>query len=131
LGEGENIICGLAQRLDHYPDLPGLCFRRRDGSVQVNPSAGNPKDLDSLPFPRRTKYHRYFDKPIASLLTSRGCWRDCAFCSINAWYQKGGGRKFRIRSVENVIEEMKRLYWKDGVRIFNMQDDNFFLPDPE
>jgi radical SAM superfamily enzyme YgiQ (UPF0313 family) len=128
LGEGEDIIRGLADHLKDYSQLPGLCFRRADGSVQVNPSTGNPEYLDSLPFPRRTKYHRYFGKPIASLLTSRGCWRDCAFCSINAWYKKGGGRKFRVRSVENVIAEMKQLYFQDGVRIFNMQDDNFFLP---
>lgn len=117
--------------LDDYSRVPGLCFRRSDGTVQMNPSAGNPENLDDLQFPRRTKYHKYFDKPIASLLTSRGCWRDCAFCSINAWYKKGGGRKFRVRSIENVVAEMKQLYFGAGVRIFNMQDDNFFLPKRE
>ncbi len=130
LGEGEDIIRGLADHLDDFSLLPGLCFRRADGSVQVNPSAGNPENLDALLFPRRTRFHRYFDNPIASVLTSRGCWRDCAFCSINAWYKKGGGRKFRVRSVENVVAEMKDLYVNSGVRIFNMQDDNFFLPKP-
>jgi radical SAM superfamily enzyme YgiQ (UPF0313 family) len=131
LGEGEEIIVALANHIDDYSQVPGLCFRVPDGSVRTNPSRGNPDDLDALAFPRRTHYHRYFDKPIASLLTSRGCWRDCAFCSINAWYKKGGGRKFRIRSVENVVAEMKQLYREDGVRIFNMQDDNFFLPEPK
>jgi len=131
LGEGEEIIVSLADHLSNYSQVQGLCFRLRDGSAQTNPSKGNPANLDLLAFPKRTRYHRYFDKPIASLLTSRGCWRDCAFCSINAWYKKGGGRKFRIRSVESVVAEMKQLYHQDGVRIFNMQDDNFFLPRPE
>ena len=131
LGEGEEIIVALADHLSDYSQVEGLCFRRPDGSVQTNPSKGNPDDLDQLAFPKRTRYHRYFDKPITSLLTSRGCWRDCAFCSINAWYKKGGGRKFRIRSVENVVAEMSQLYHQDGVRIFNMQDDNFFVPKPE
>jgi radical SAM superfamily enzyme YgiQ (UPF0313 family) len=130
LGEGEELICNLAEHLDDIFDIPGLCFRRPDGSVGINPSKGNPDDLNSLPFPKRTTFHRYFDKPIASILTSRGCWRDCAFCSINAWYKQGGGKKFRIRSVESIVAEMKELYFRHGVRIFNFQDDNFFLPDP-
>ena len=94
-------------------------------------SKGNPEDLDALAFPKRTTFHDYFDKRIASILSSRGCWRNCAFCSINAWYERGGGRKFRIRSVENIVAEMKELYFQHGVRIFNFQDDNFFLPHTE
>ena len=45
--------------------------------------------------------------------------------------QRGGGKKFRIRSVESIVAEVKELYFKYGVRIFNFQDDNFFLPNPE
>jgi radical SAM superfamily enzyme YgiQ (UPF0313 family) len=128
LGEGEFIICDLADRLGDYRSVSGLCFRSPDGIIQTNRSKGNPENLDALPYPRRTTFHDYFGKPIASMLTSRGCWRNCAFCSINAWYKQGGGKKFRIRSIENIVREMKQLYFDYGVRIFNMQDDNFFLP---
>jgi anaerobic magnesium-protoporphyrin IX monomethyl ester cyclase len=130
LGEGEEVICNLAEHLTDLDNVSGLCYRRADGTVNLNPSKGNPDNLDALPFPKRTTFHTYFDKPIASILTSRGCWRECAFCSINAWYQRGGGRKFRIRSIENIVAEMKGLYFQHGVRIFNFQDDNFFLPNP-
>lgn len=130
LGEGEEIICALAEHLEDPGSVPGLCYRKADGSIGVNPSKGNPENLDALPFPKRTTFHSYYGKPIASVLTSRGCWRDCAFCSINAWYKRGGGKKFRVRSVDNIVAEMKELYFQHGVRIFNMQDDNFFLPDP-
>jgi anaerobic magnesium-protoporphyrin IX monomethyl ester cyclase len=129
LGEGEELICALAGGLDNLAEIRGLCYRRADGPIVTNPSRGNPDDLDALPFPKRTTFHAYFDKPIASVLTSRGCWRECAFCSINAWYQRGGGRKFRVRSIENIVSEIKELYFTHGVRIFNFQDDNFFLPD--
>jgi len=129
LGEGEELICALADHLEEISRIPGLCYRKLDGSLTTNPSTGNPENLDALPFPRRTTFHDYFGQPIASILSSRGCWRDCAFCSINAWYQQGGGRKFRIRSVENIVAEMKELYFRHGIRIFNFQDDNFFLPD--
>ncbi len=131
LGEGEELMCRLADSLDHLDQVSGICYRTNDGKVVTNPSTGNPDRLDDLPFPKRTTFHSYFDKPIASILTSRGCWRDCAFCSINAWYKQGGGKKFRIRSVENILEEMKLLYFEHGVRIFNFQDDNFFLPNPQ
>lgn len=131
LGEGEELICALAANLGNLSKVSGLCYRQPDGSIALNPSTGNPDKLDALPFPKRTTFHAYFDKPIASVLTSRGCWRECAFCSINAWYRRGGGKKFRIRSVENIVAELKTLYFQHGVRIFNFQDDNFFLPNPE
>jgi len=131
LGEGEELICTLAERLGDLPGITGLCYRAPDGRIVLNPSLGNPDDLDALPFPKRTTFHDYYDKPIASILSSRGCWRDCAFCSINAWYKRGGGRKFRIRSVGNIVAEMKDLYFRHGIRIFNFQDDNFFLPNPQ
>lgn len=130
LGEGEELICALADHLDEISQIPGLCYRQSDGSVVIKPSTGNPDNLDALPFPKRTTFHEYFNKPIASILSSRGCWRNCAFCSINAWYKRGGGKKFRVRSVKNVIAEMKELYSRYRVRIFNFQDDNFFLPNP-
>jgi radical SAM superfamily enzyme YgiQ (UPF0313 family) len=130
LGEGEELMCRLAENLDHPERVPGLCYRDDSGRVRTNPAIGNPDKLDQLPWPKRTTFHSYFDKPIASVLTSRGCWRECAFCSINAWYERGGGKKFRIRSVESIVAEVSDLYHRHGIRIFNFQDDNFFLPNP-
>jgi anaerobic magnesium-protoporphyrin IX monomethyl ester cyclase len=130
LGEGEDILCTLADYLNDLSQVDGLCYRQNDELVLTNPSAGNPENLNALPFPKRTTFHEYFGKSIASILSSRGCWRNCAFCSINAWYKQGGGKKFRTRSVENLLDEMKELYFRHGIRIFNFQDDNFFLPDP-
>jgi len=130
LGEGEELMCRLAENLDHLERVPGLCYRDGSGRARTNPAIGNPDKLDQLPWPKRTTFHSYFDKPIASVLTSRGCWRECAFCSINAWYERGGGKKFRIRSVESIVAEVSDLYHRHGIRIFNFQDDNFFLPNP-
>jgi anaerobic magnesium-protoporphyrin IX monomethyl ester cyclase len=130
LGEGEYIICTLADNLDKLSRVHGLCYRQNNESVEINTSIGNPDNIDALPFPKRISFHEYFGKPIASILSSRGCWRNCAFCSISAWYKSGGGKKFRFRSIENIVAEMKELYFRYGIRIFNFQDDNFFLPNP-
>jgi radical SAM superfamily enzyme YgiQ (UPF0313 family) len=130
LGEGEELMCRLAEHLDSLKEVPGLCYRSDKEQVVTNPATGNADRLDDLPWPKRTTFHSYFDKPIASVLTSRGCWRECAFCSINAWYERGGGHKFRYRSVDSIVAEMSELYHRYGIRIFNFQDDNFFLPNP-
>jgi radical SAM superfamily enzyme YgiQ (UPF0313 family) len=130
LGEGEELMCRLAENLQALERVPGLCYRDADGRVRTNPAIGNTDRLDELPWPKRNTFHAYFDKPIASVLTSRGCWRDCAFCSINAWYERGGGKKFRLRGVDSIVAELADLYHRHGVRIFNFQDDNFFLPNP-
>ena len=131
LGEGEELICNLAAHLDDLSGVAGFCYRTAEGSLRTNPGTGNPENLDALPFPRRTEFHEYFGQRIASILSSRGCWRECAFCSIDAWYRSGGGKKFRIRSIDNIVTEMAELYHQHHIRIFNFQDDNFFLPDPK
>ena len=130
LGEGEELMCTLAGNLASLDRVPALCYRGPDGQPTLNPANGNPDQLDDLPWPKRLTFHNYFGKTIASILTSRGCWRDCAFCSINAWYERLGGKRFRIRSVDSIVAEMVDLYVRHGIRIFNFQDDNFFVPNP-
>lgn len=128
LGEGEDLMVSLAKNLHQLAHVPALCYRNTEGKILCNKATGNMEHLDSLPFPKREHFHEYFGKKISSILSSRGCWRNCAFCSINAWYERAGGKKFRYRSVENIVAEMKQLYFEHGIRIFNFQDDNFFLP---
>ena len=107
LGEGEELVPMLAENIPSPENVAGLCYRATDGSIRTTPGNRNPEDLDLLPFPLRTTFPSYFDTPIASILSSRGCWRNCAFCSINAWYSRVGGRKFRVPGVGNIVEEMK------------------------
>lgn len=131
LGEGEPFICALADKLQELSPMRGICYRDASGRPMVVANGDDSGRLDDLPWPKRIDFHAYFDKPIASMLTSRGCWRECAFCSINAWYERVGGKKFRVRTTHDIIEEMKDLYFRHAVRIFNFQDDNFFLPNSE
>jgi anaerobic magnesium-protoporphyrin IX monomethyl ester cyclase len=130
LGEGEELMPALAENLGSLSRVRGLCYRASDGSIVRTKPRPNPDNLDILPFPKRDHIPVFFNKPLASMLSSRGCWRNCAFCSINAWFSNSGGKRFRLRSVENIVREMKDLYDHHGVRIFNFQDDNFYHPDP-
>ncbi|HYG34869.1 MAG TPA: radical SAM protein, partial [Clostridia bacterium] len=51
--------------------------------------------------------------------TSRGCPFDCSFCSVTVMF----GRRFRYRSVQSVIEELRRYDRRDHFVFFC--DDNF------
>ena len=62
------------------------------------------------------------------MLSGRGCYANCRFCSIRAWHANIGGPRFRQRRIGAVAEEMADLYHRRGVRIFNFHDDNFLLP---
>ncbi len=96
------------------------------------------KDLDSLPPPayHLVDFSKYSTKvtrrnsvdsprnfPYARLYTSRGCPYDCSFCQVG----EISGRKFRFQSVKKVLEEMKILKEKFGVKSFIISDDNFFM----
>lgn len=99
------------------------------------------KDLDTLPLPdyEQTNFDWFrckiaTDRPdyivngqkigglrYANIYTSRGCMGRCVFC--NAWSHWKGATRFR--SAKNVLEEMKYLYNKHNIRLFNFNDDCF------
>ncbi len=118
----------LAERLDDVSD-PRSCYRDGEGSAGTHRNRQSRSSLDDLPWPKRTTFDTYLGKPIASMLTSRGCWRNCAFCSINAWYERVGGKKFRVRSTASIVAEVTDCITITAYAIFNFQDDNFFLPE--
>ncbi len=118
IGEGENTFCLLAQ---HYFEgksrelsaLPGLGFRE-NGEIRLNRPANQVNDLDSLKKP----HYRSASK-MKMILTSRGCPRNCQFCSIHHVM----GKTIRERSIENVIDEMK-FWFQQGITQFDFEDDN-------
>src|SRR5258708_34070903 len=56
-------------------------------------------------FPYTTLF-RSLKHPYVSFYTGRGCRSKCTFC---LWPQTVGGHRYRTRSVENVLEEVKRI----------------------
>lgn len=86
------------------------------------------EDLDSMPYPAfgkvdMTRYNNFpkRHRPVSSMITSRGCPFGCVFCSHSM------GRKWRARSPENVVGEIKLQVNQFGVREICIYDDNFSL----
>lgn len=128
-GEGEATLVDLANRLPETSDVLSVSYRDSGGAVVHTAARAVCADLDTLAWPTRTPpFHTYLGIPIANLLSSRGCFGSCSFCSIAAWHKQTGGPRFRQRDPQQVAKEMAGLYHEHAVRIFNFHDDNFFLP---
>lgn len=130
-GEGELTLLELVQALgtpEAWGAISGLTFRR-DGQIYVNPARALIADLDSLPFPARdTPPQHHLGIGFSPIVGSRGCYRDCAFCSIHSFYGASAGPRQRFRSVPNLVDEMELLYHDHGVRFFVFNDDEWFPP---
>lgn len=128
--EGEETLRDLFYKIDRpdsWGNILGLSYRTGD-TIHVNPPRPLIKDLDSLPFPLREDVgttHRGID--IRSIAGSRGCYYNCSFCSIGAFYRRPPGPARRARSPRNLVREMLTLYEKYGTRIFILQDDDLFM----
>lgn len=128
LGEGETPLLALMQRLSQgaaWHDIPGLAWRADSGQVMATPCGPLIVNLEALPFPDRRPYEAMLrQEQRATVLSSRGCYGQCAFCSIRAFYGLGAGKLWRGRSAHNVVDEIERLVRDYGVRHIEFADDN-------
>lgn len=133
LGEGEITFAELAAALaahGDYRNLPGLAFRSGE-QVVVNPARPLIKDLDTLPFPARDlldirRYPGYHYKKSSwdtSYISGRGCPFNCTYCSNPVW--KLTKPWIRLRSPQNIADEIEHLKKTYGVREFYDQTDLF------
>lgn len=96
-----------------WEDIQGLSYRNRRGAIVHNEDREILEDMDALPWVTPTyKRHLvienyfigYLKHPYLSFYTGRGCKSRCTFC---LWPQTVGGHRYRVRSIENVVEEVK------------------------
>ncbi len=126
-GEGDETIVELCDRLEKGGDVGGVAgVWVRDGAGVKGSARGLLENLDSLPFPLRDREYlsfpgRYDNNTLGVISTGRGCPFDCAFCASSVTW----GRNTRWRSPDNVIEELRELVERRGVRYAEFVDDSF------
>ncbi|MFO0549728.1 MAG: radical SAM protein [Polyangiaceae bacterium] len=133
--EGEETLvelCNALARGDSLSGIKGLTFRAADGGFVENPARPLIANLDGLPFPMRFgEPQLHLGIPAAFLVGSRGCFGHCTFCCIHAYLKSAGGPMYRMRSAENIADEMAELRRTRGARMFVFHDDDFFVRDHE
>lgn len=130
-GEGEGTIKELHKHFSNgelsLNDIKGISYVD-DGKIVHNPQRPLIENLDELPFPSWDllpigKYHSVArNRRSLPIMTSRGCPFNCVFC-----YKGIYGRRYRTRSPENIIREIKYLKDRYGIEEMTILDDTYNL----
>jgi radical SAM superfamily enzyme YgiQ (UPF0313 family) len=99
--------------------IPGITFRS-GGSVVRNPEGPVVTDLDALPFPAFDLVPG-MEPSYFSLEIGRGCPFACTFCSTNDFFR----RRFRLKSPETILAQMKRASLEYRATSFDLVHDMF------
>jgi len=114
-----------------WQEIQGVSYRQGD-AIHHNPDRPYLEELDALPMVTEI-YHRdlkmenyqipYLRYPYVSFYTGRGCPGHCVYC---LWPQTFTGRRYRVRSVANVVAEVRRSLelFPQAAEIF-FDDDTF------
>jgi radical SAM superfamily enzyme YgiQ (UPF0313 family) len=123
-GEGERPFVEFmeyALRKRKIEDVCGLGYRK-DGILHYNPVQEN-YPVGQLPFPDLSDLssprYEMTGKPLAFMITSRGCPHRCSFCSVHSTF----GTLYRRRSIDNILKEIEQRY-REGFRVIDFEDDN-------
>ena len=144
MGEGEEALLELVRNMSSHDkidtSIKNIWFNTDSGIVR-NEVRSLEEDLDKYPFPdfelnsmyvmNETSFEPMNESHINeeySIMTSRGCPYGCSYCYNNYRRRqyKGKGKYLRLRSIENVIEELslaRRTF--SGLKKIKFMDDSF------
>ena len=135
-GDYDFLLLNLCNRLAAHSaraatGLEGGIYYRENGQVRSTGAFSLDHDLDMLPFIDRdlTQWHlyafkngNYRNRPGTYIMAGRDCWwSKCTFCSWASMYPR-----FRVRSPENVLDEIDVLIQKYHVK--EIMDDTGTFP---
>jgi anaerobic magnesium-protoporphyrin IX monomethyl ester cyclase len=126
IGDGEIKFLELCRAIADKKSLAGIpgIVAKENGEIIDNGPGSHIEDINALDFPARDlvpikKYQSIMDpgKTFTTLISSRGCPNQCAFCSEV-------GTKFRWRNAKNIADEIEECQSMD-INVFFFFDDTF------
>ena len=134
MGEGEETFEEFLEMLESGGDpaaVSGLAYKNEQGEVCRNVDRAPIWEVDEIPLPsyelldleryataESARYTPKYRRAI-QIFTSRGCPWHCTYCHDLF------GKKFRARTPEHVLSEMKLLYEQYQIQEFMIEDDIF------
>jgi anaerobic magnesium-protoporphyrin IX monomethyl ester cyclase len=132
-GEGENVLKELLDNSLNCTEIEGIWYKHK-GKIIKNKPRKLIEDLDGLPFPDFEDFdlEHYFviNHHHLPVMGSRGCPYSCTYCGNHALRKKLEGKYVRLRSVDNILEEIQlriKQYLGRGFRYLYFFDDTFIL----
>lgn len=133
VGEGEETFVEILEKIgnkERFSSIAGTIVLH-DGKIKKNPLRPLIKNLDEIPFPARDlidikKYPGYMYKKLkydTAIISARGCPFNCVYCSNPIWKQQKPW--YRVRSPQNVVDEMEFIIQTYGIKEFFDQTDEF------
>ncbi len=129
LGEGELTFLELCESLNvndsclELNHINGIMYSSNNSVIKTK-ERELICNLDEMPLPDYSFISYYKNtSTVASMEAGRGCPYNCLFCSTSNFWRK----KYRIKSPDRIILEMKRLYYDFGVTSITLIHDNLIV----
>lgn len=127
-GEGEESFPLFLKRLAEGGDIysvPGCVFRKGDRFESVPPRLVEDWDCAALPAYDLFDLEKYAEYKVApAIFTKRGCAFACTFCP----YSKLEGKRYRLKSPERVLAEIRHILQHTSSRQVMFCDNSFNTP---
>jgi len=127
-GEGEYTILEIIKGI-LISNINGIIYQKNE-MIVTNKPRQYIKDLDQLPYPDHSvvKLEHYANdvnskNGYLTIQMSRGCPYSCTYCGISCSH----GKKPRIRSVKNTIDEIEYNITRFGIRNYKFIDGAFTI----
>lgn len=108
-------------------DIAGIAYRS-NGEIKLNSDADPLKNYDDIPIPAYDllkSFDYYYEntkhgQPFTIMYTSKGCPYSCIYCTV-------ANTRWKARSAESVLEELRHLKQKYNIKTVTFFDETFTI----
>lgn len=125
LGEGENVVVNNVLNIlnNNFQNCKNFCYKKNQEIIynwecrdRVDPEMISSKNYEFM--------YDYLDSDkVLSIEGGRGCPFSCTFCTTKLFW----GRKFVLRNVKDIVDDIEYYYKKFGCKFFEISHDLFTL----